>query len=137
MLKKTIKYTDYNDNAREDVYHFNMSKAELLRFEMNLPGGIEMTVKKALAEEDNATLFNLFEQLIQKSYGKKTADGGFAKSAGAAIEFSQTEAYSELLMELMTDPTGKKFAEFFRGIMPKDYVKELPEDLTSIIEKNN
>lgn len=94
MLKKTIKYVDYNDNAREETFHFNMNKAELIRFEMNLPGGIEKTVKKALAEEDNATLFNLFEQLIQKSYGKKTVDGGFAKSAEAATEFSQTEAYS-------------------------------------------
>lgn len=137
MLKKTIKYVDYNDNAREETFHFNMNKAELIRFEMNLPGGIEKTVKKALAEDDNATLFNLFEQLIQKSYGKKTVDGGFAKSAEAATEFSQTEAYSELLMEFMTDPTGKKFADFFRGIMPKDYANELPEDLTSVIDKND
>ena len=110
-----------------------MSKAELIRFEMNIPGGIEKTIKTALEENDNATLFNLFEQLIQKSYGKKTADGGFAKSEKASTEFSQTEAYSELLMELMTDPTGKKFADFFKGILPKDYVAELPDDLTAVI----
>ena len=133
MLKKTIKYVDYNGDAREEIFHFNMSKAELIRFEMNIPGGIEKTIKTALEEKDNATLFNLFEQLIQKSYGKKTADCGFAKSEKASTEFSQTEAYSELLMELMTDPTGKKFADFFKGILPKDYVAELPDDLTSAI----
>lgn len=136
MLKKTIKYVDYNDNAREDTYHFNMSKAEFIRFEMNLPGGIEKTVEKALAENDNATLFNLFEQLVLKSYGKKTADGGFAKSAEATMEFSQTEAYSELIMELITDPTGKKFAEFLKGIMPKDYANEIPDDLMTITDEN-
>lgn len=136
MLKKTIKYVDYNDNAREDTYHFNMSKAEFIRFEMNLPGGIEKTVEKALAEKDNATLFNLFEQLILKSYGKKTADGGFAKSEAAATEFAQTEAYSELLMELITDPTGKKFAEFLKGIMPKEYANEIPDDLTVLVDEN-
>ena len=118
MLKKTIKYVDYNDNAREDTFYFNMNKAELIRFEMNLPGGIEKTVKKALAEEDNATLFNLFEQLIQKSYGKKTVDGGFAKSTEAATEFSQTEAYSNLFMELATDSDAA--AKFVNGIIPYD-----------------
>lgn len=137
MIAKTINFTDYNGVSRSEKYYFNMSKAEILRLEMSLKGGIEKTVKKALAEEDNATLFNLFEQLILKSYGKKTADGGFAKSEADMIEFSQTEAYSEFLMELFTDPTGKKFSEFFKGILPKDYSSEIPDDFSSVIESSN
>ena len=33
MLKKTIKYTDYNGNEREDSFMFNLDEAELMEME--------------------------------------------------------------------------------------------------------
>ena len=35
MLKKTIKYTDYNGQQREEDFYFNLNKAELAEMEMS------------------------------------------------------------------------------------------------------
>ena len=35
MLKKTIKYTDYDGNEREEDFYFNLSKAEITEMELS------------------------------------------------------------------------------------------------------
>ena len=35
MVKKTIKYSDYNGNEIEEDFYFNLSKVELLEMEMS------------------------------------------------------------------------------------------------------
>ena len=40
MLKKTITYTDYNDNERTEDFYFNFSKAELTEMELSTVGGL-------------------------------------------------------------------------------------------------
>ena len=46
MVKKTIKYSDYNGNEREEDFYFNLSKVELLEMEMSTEGGLENKIKK-------------------------------------------------------------------------------------------
>ena len=40
MLKKTIKYEDYNGTEREEDFYFNLTKAELMEMEMSTTGGL-------------------------------------------------------------------------------------------------
>lgn len=136
MICKTIAFVDYNDVAKKEKYWFNLSKAEILRLDAYYEGGIQRAMKKALSENDTATMFGIFEKLILTSYGRKTVDGGFAKSEAATTAFSQTEAYSELLMEMATDESGKKFGDFFKGVLPRDYASRLPEDVTTLVPGN-
>lgn len=50
-------------------------------------------------------------------YGEKSPDGKrFVKSEELSTAFSQTEAYSQLYMELATD--ADKAAEFINGVIP-------------------
>lgn len=35
MLKKTIKYVDYNDEEREEDFYFNLTKAELTQMQLS------------------------------------------------------------------------------------------------------
>ena len=57
------------------------------------------------------------KELILKAYGVKSPDGRrFIKSQELSDEFAQTEAYSELFMELAQD--AEKAAEFVNGIVP-------------------
>jgi hypothetical protein len=123
MLKKSIKYTDYNGVERTEDFYFNLSKAELMEMEMSTAGGLAETITKIVAAQDQPAIIKLFKELILKAYGEKSADGKrFVKSDELSAAFSQTEAYSELFMELSTD--SDKAAEFVNKIVPADLAKE-------------
>ena len=123
MLTKTIKYTDYNGVEREEKFLFNLSKAELMEMEMGTAGGLAETIQTIIQTQDAPKIIEMFKKLILKAYGEKSADGKrFIKTdengKPLSIGFSQTEAYSELCMELATDDV--KAAEFVKGIIPAD-----------------
>lgn len=123
MLTKTIKYTDYNGEEREEKFLFNLSKAELMEMELGTTGGMVETLKKIIETKDTPSLVKIFKDLILKSYGEKSADGKrFIKIDNEgnplSIGFSQTEAYSNLFMELATNSVSA--IEFVKGIIPND-----------------
>lgn len=122
MLKKTIKYTDYEGNERTEDHYFNLSRAELMAMEFSVSGGMQKLIEKIAAEQDGPKVFEHFKMIVEKSYGEKSLDGKrFVKSAEATEAFMQTEAYSELIMELLTVEGAA--VDFINGITPK-----VPED---------
>ena len=119
MLKKTIPYTDYNGNKREEDCFFNLSKAEIMEMEMSTTGGLSEMIQNIVKTQDVPSIIKIFKDLILKSYGEKSPDGKrFIKSEELSTAFSQTEAYSVLFMELATNADAA--AEFVNGIIPKD-----------------
>lgn len=119
MLKKTITYTDYNGNERTEDFYFNLSKAELAEMELSAEGGLAETLKRIIAAQDGKQLVAIFKDLVLRSYGEKSPDGKrFIKSEELRTAFSQTEAYSDLFMELATN--DKAAVEFVNGIVPSD-----------------
>ena len=117
MLKKTITYTDYNGSERTEDFYFNLTKAEVVEMEMSTTGGLAEMIKKIVAAQDAPSIIAIFKKLILKAYGEKSPDGKrFIKSDEISTAFSQTEAYSQLFMELATD--ADKAAEFVNGITP-------------------
>ena len=117
MLKKTMTYTDYDGNERTEDFYFNLSKAEVAEMEMSTAGGLDKMINRIIAEQDGKRIIELFKELVLKSYGKKSDDGKrFIKTKELAEEFSQTEAYSDLFMELATDADAA--AAFVNGIVP-------------------
>lgn len=124
MLKKTIKFTDYNGVERKEDFYFNLSKAELSEMELEIPGGMSAMLQKIAATQDTPSLIKIFKGLILRSYGVKSDDGRrFIKSEALREEFSQTEAYSELFMELATNADAA--SAFINGIVPADLSKEM------------
>ena len=123
MIKLTIPYTDYDGNAREEDFYFNLNKAELMEMQAHVGGGLDVFIKKIIAEKDSDKIVQFFKEIIRKAYGKKSLDGRrFEKSKEISDEFCQTEAYSELFMSLAMD--ADKAAEFVNGILPKDLDKK-------------
>lgn len=117
MLKKTFTYTDYNGVERTEDHYFNLSKAELMEMELSTTGGLAEMINKIVAAQDAPAIVKVFKDLVLKAYGQKSADGRrFIKSKELADEFSQTEAYSQLFMELATDADAA--AKFVNGIVP-------------------
>lgn len=122
MLKKTITYTDYNGVERTEDFYFNLSKAELTEMELSTTGGLTEMIKKIVSEKNQPAIIRIFKDLVLKAYGEKSADGRrFIKSETLSEEFSQTEAYSILFMELATD--AEAASQFVNGIVPADVVK--------------
>lgn len=131
MLKKTITYTDYNGVNRTEDHYFHLTKAELMEMEMGTTGGLAEMIKRIVAAQDAPAIIKIFKDLILKAYGVKSPDGKrFIKNQDIIDEFAQTEAYSQLFMELAMD--AEKAAEFVNGIMPSDIdtkeaMKQIPE----------
>ena len=118
MLKKTMTYTDYDGNERTEDFYFNLTKAELTEMEMSHDGGLVKLIEKIVAEQDVKRIIEIFKDLILNAYGEKSADGRrFIKNAEIKESFAQTEAYSDLFMELASDADSA--AEFVNGIIPQ------------------
>lgn len=119
MLKKTIAYTDYDGNYRKEDFYFNLNKAEVVELQLGTIGGLTKTLEKIVQEKDSSRLIEYFKSIIMKAYGEKSPDGRrFIKSKELCEAFSQTEAYSNLFIELAGD--AKAAAEFIDGILPKE-----------------
>lgn len=119
MLKKTITYTDYNGVERTEDHYFNLSKAESMEMEMSTSGGLSEMIRKIVAAQDTPAIIKIFKEIILKAYGQKSPDGRqFIKSPELSKAFSETEAYSQLFMELATDADAA--AKFVNGIVPNE-----------------
>lgn len=133
MLSQTVIYQDFNDNTQTDTLYFHLSEMEWLDLDMNAhEGKFKDVVEKAVRENDAKTMFNLFKQLVDKSYGRKSEDGRrFLKNADLLEEFKDSEAYNSFFVDLMSDIN--KAAAFFNGLMPNkllDRVKDkTPEQI--------
>lgn len=124
MLKKTITYTDYNDVERTEDFYFNLSKAEVMEMQMSTTGGLAEMIQRIVAAQDAPAIIKVFKDLVLKAYGQKSPDGKrFIKTDELAAEFAQTEAYSQLFMELATDADAA--AAFVNGIVPADVAKQV------------
>lgn len=118
MLKKTITYKDYNGLERTENYYFNLTEAEIMEMEVGTVGGLAEMITRIVEAKDAPAIMKTFRDLILKAYGEKSEDGRrFEKKGGALAEaFTETEAYSILFMELVTN--AEKAAEFINGVVP-------------------
>ena len=130
MLKKTITYVDYNGEERKEDFYFNLSKAEVMEMELSTTGGLAEMIQRIVAAKDAPAIIKIFKDLVLKAYGEKSPDGKrFMKvddnGKPLYIAFSQTEAYSQLFMELATDADAA--AAFVNGIIPADMAKQISD----------
>lgn len=119
MIKKHITYTDYNGVERTEDFFFNLTKPEIIELELGVTGGLSEMLQKIINTKDIAQLMRFFKKIVLMSYGEKSPDGKrFVKSEEISKAFSETEAYTQIYMELVSD--SEKAAEFVHGIVPKD-----------------
>ena len=117
MLCKHVTYEDFDGLERTEDFYFNLTKAEVAEMQMSAAGGLDKMINRIIAEQDGKRIVELFKDLVLRSYGKKSDDGRrFIKSQELRDEFAQTEAYSDLFMELATDADAA--AKFVNGIAP-------------------
>ena len=125
MLKKTITYTDFEDQVRTEDYYFNLTKTELLELDAEFDGGLEACLKRYVATDNRKALFQTFKKMVLMSYGEKTLDGKrFEKKNGElAAAFVETNAYDALMTELATNIDAA--TEFFTALIPADIKQKM------------
>lgn len=144
MLKKTITYKNlFTDTQVTEDFYFHLSKADLVEMEVENHAaeytskatgekvkGMRAHLQKISESNDGPAVMQEFKTLLRRSYGKKVGDN-FLKSQGAWDEFVGSEAYSELIFELLTD--ARKAGEFFAGMVPGNFNEQM-EAVTKEIE---
>lgn len=119
MYKKTMTYVDYNGEQRTEDFYFNLDERDTAKMELGVSGGLSEYINKISAEKDIPKIMELFEELIDKSYGVKSADGKyFMKTQEELLKFKSTQAYSDLYMLLATNE--QEAIAFINGITPKE-----------------
>lgn len=127
MIKKTIPYVDFNGNERVEEFWFNLSKAELIELAGEMNGGYANYIEQLSRITTAGEAVKMFKEILLKAYGRKSPDGRkFEKSPEITADFVATQAYSDLYVELATDPD--KAAAFVDGVMGMDVHKMIAED---------
>lgn len=125
MLKKTITFESFDGKTLTEDFYFNLSKAEVIKW-LTTSGDytLDKVLERISKERNGKKIMEIFEDLIHISYGRKSLDERkFEKSEEIWNDFYQTDAYSVLFTELVTD--AKKAAGFVNGIIPKSLAEEI------------
>lgn len=129
MLKKTIRYTDFDGTDRVEDLYFNLSEVELLEMAVLHDRGVEGAAAffRELAEsKDPKKIMPAVKNLLVLAYGERSEDGRhFRKSEDITDNFVSSAAYQEMFMQMMSDPDTIK--GFFKGALPAKYLQALNE----------
>lgn len=136
MYAKKMTYTDYDGNERTETFYFNLTKAELTEMEMSSEGGLSKMIQKIIDSQDTTRIITIFKDIILRSYGEKSPDGKrFMKKAAdghpLADDFAQTEAYSDLFMELATNADSA--SEFVNNVVPHDMQEQVKQEQAKLV----
>lgn len=120
MIKKTIKYKDFDGNPQEDTFYFNLTRAELVKLEASASGGLGATIQQIVETRTTTEIVPLFERILMMAYGEKSPDGRhFMKTEEKALAFKNSAAYDALFMELFSNVDAA--ADFVNGLMPEGF----------------
>lgn len=124
MYKKTITYTDYNDVEQTEDFYFNLNKAELMQIQLRNNGTLQAKLERLMNTRETSEIAQIFQDIIDMSYGVKSDDGKrFIKNQEVLDAFKQSEAYSELYVELTTNTDSA--VAFITGIIPAKIAEQL------------
>lgn len=146
MLKKTVKYVDFDDMEREDDLYFNIDEAEIVDWVTEEDGDIISLIVELTKATNPLQVIPKVKEIILRAYGVKSKDGrSFIKSPEVVESFKYSKAFYEVYMEVAT--SDKTLIEFIDGVLPEKYrptnlsdeevEKTLREIDSSILSENN
>lgn len=141
MLKKTVKYTDYNGGEHSEDIYFHVSKTSILtapdsiyneiikigqdlqqtgKFLENSEGTISDTDpfdKNNQAITDAVRMIaRLLDRLVDLAYGKRSSDGmKFVKNEEVLAEFKSSALYDAFIEQMITNQ--EEMISFIKQLM--------------------
>lgn len=118
MISKTLKFKDINGEAREIKAYFHINEAEQAELSVYKKGGLKAYMEQCLDSDNSYGVVTFLKTMIAKAYGRKVRDPEygtiFMKDEEETKKFINSEAYSVLFMELMSDE--KKAIDFINSL---------------------
>jgi ribosomal protein L12E/L44/L45/RPP1/RPP2 len=126
-----------------EKHYFHISKADLVEMEIEEMGttytgkdGVERTGMQAKLQrigesEDGKTILAGFKEIIHRAYGIKDGER-FRKSKEISDDFMSSEAYSQFLFDIATEP--ELAAEFINAVIPSN-LEEIAAEVQEKAEK--
>lgn len=128
MITKVVKYKGFDGEDIEEVVRLHLTKVEIVNLNKKYEqyGGLINYLRKLLTDaqkDENSMmpLVTMLQTVILAAYGQKQSDGRFVKKingASLADEFESSEAYSELIMSLLSDEGINEIEPLLMGIFP-------------------
>lgn len=133
MLAKPITYKDpFSGENVTETFYFNITTAEMLDIEARYNGSIMSAIKRVLNSRNLESIIEIFKYLIGKAYGERPLNTNkFVKSKEATDAFLSSDAYSELMFELLEDKEAA--SEFFTHVFPEK--GEIADRLKKLLSK--
>jgi hypothetical protein len=127
LIKKDIKFENpFTEETVTEEHYFHISKADLVEMELEEHNntyerdgetltGMQAKLQRIIDSNDGRAIITEFKDIIRRAYGKKEGER-FIKSREIQDDFLATEAFSQLLFELCTQPDAA--GEFINGVVP-------------------
>src|SRR6185436_383065 len=104
VIKKDFTFKDLDGNEVTETYYFNIGTADLTKMTLTHDGDIVQYLQDVANSKDGAKIIDVFETFIRMSVGIRSEDGrSFEKTPAIAARFMNSEAYGQLLLELVTN----------------------------------
>ena len=129
MIKKEITFENLEGEKVTRTYWFNLNKAELAKMQVR-HNDFRSYIQAVIDSDNMERIIGVFDELLSLAYGVRGDDGvTFHKSEAAWERFKNSDAYSELFVELLSNP--KQTGLFFAGLVPKEFQSGVQEAMSS------
>lgn len=126
MYTRTFKCTGFDEKPYEVTYDFYLSRADLLKINMDGYWGLQETLQKLIDTHNGAEIMRILDKIIMTSVGKESTDHRrFLQDEEIKKDFRESEAYSQLFEELCLD--ADKAADFVNGCLPASVLKNIAD----------
>lgn len=130
MIKKTIKFKDYDGQDVEKDFWFNLDAGEIAEIELSTKQGYSELLRVAQENEDPTIVGDAFRKIVLGAVGRREGSL-FIKDQDAVYALQYSGAYSELIIWMLTNPV--EAAAFINGMLPAAAQEQLGKD--AIVEK--
>jgi hypothetical protein len=136
MIKKEIKFYDFEDHEVTETHYFHLTKIEILEWNKEAGGangGLQKVLEDIQASKDPLEVISLIGEIIQRSYGRKDPNSptNFIKDETEQKIFVKSLQGEALLSDLLNSP--ETLFDFVYGIIPRD-LRDTPDIRNAMAE---
>lgn len=137
MISKTVTYNNLLTGrpVTEELW-FHLRKDEIIRIMGRAKKDWDDYIKEMMSREDVDEIFDFVESILKMAYGERSEDGRtFRKDKKLQEDFANSEAYSELFIDMITDAVsadGKETSKFFSALVGDSNKGTVPESVSKL-----
>lgn len=132
MITQSVKYEAPNGATVVKDFTFHLNKAEIAELQFREDGSTfdDVIIKISQDETNIRAVLDIIKEIVLASIGRLSDDDThFIKDEKAINDLVQTDAYSELLFDLIASP--ESVAQFVKGLLPKSLAKDYDKTLNN------